>query len=174
MLLNFLINYYRPQRSWGKVMFSHVCLILFTGGSASVNAGIPPPGKADPPWQGDPPAQCMLGNTVNKRAVWILLECNSCYVLKELMYQDKYKKIQFKLYHKKYMIWQVCQPSQLCVITEKLERVSDSGRLAWAGRKSHSLIYSTPLQTCLIIGWSTAKADKYYIASWPSYFRTDT
>ena len=47
-----------------------------------------PPGKADPPWQGDspgkgrppwqgrPPAQCMLGDTVNKRAVCILLECN--------------------------------------------------------------------------------------------------
>ena len=35
------------------------------------------PGKADPPWQGDPPsAQCMLGDTVNKRAVCILLECN--------------------------------------------------------------------------------------------------
>ena len=24
--------YYRPQRSWGKVMFLHVCVILFTGG----------------------------------------------------------------------------------------------------------------------------------------------
>ena len=48
-----------------------------------------PPGKADPParrpplWQGRPPgketppsAQCMLGDTVNKRAVCILLECN--------------------------------------------------------------------------------------------------
>ena len=59
-------------------MFLHVCVILFTGGSASVHAGIPPPrqgrpppplarqtppgketppGKADPPppWQGRPP-----------------------------------------------------------------------------------------------------------------------
>ena len=25
------INFYRPQRSWGKVMFLHVCVILFTG-----------------------------------------------------------------------------------------------------------------------------------------------
>ena len=25
-------NYYRPQRSWGKVMFLHVSVILFTGG----------------------------------------------------------------------------------------------------------------------------------------------
>ena len=44
-----------------------------------------PPGKADAPLlsrqtprQGDPPAQCMLGDTVNKWAVCILLECNSC------------------------------------------------------------------------------------------------
>ena len=47
------------------------------------------PGKADPlarrpPWQGRPPrqgrplpVQCMLGDTVNKRVVCILLECNS-------------------------------------------------------------------------------------------------
>ena len=25
-------NFYRPQRSWGKVMFSQACVILFTGG----------------------------------------------------------------------------------------------------------------------------------------------
>ena len=32
---------YRPQRSWGKVMFLHVCVILFTGGgSAPLHAGI--------------------------------------------------------------------------------------------------------------------------------------
>ena len=98
---------YRPQRSWGKVIFSQGSVILFILGSASVHAGIPPPGKADPPWQGrpplarrpppwqgdpplarqtspgkadPPPAQCiMLGDTVNKRAVCILLECNSCF-----------------------------------------------------------------------------------------------
>ena len=40
-------HYYRPQWSWGKAMFLHVSVILFTGGSASVHAGIPP-------WQGDP------------------------------------------------------------------------------------------------------------------------
>ena len=45
-----------------------------------------PPSKADPPLQGDPPgkagtppAQCMLADTVNKRVVCILLECNSCW-----------------------------------------------------------------------------------------------
>ena len=63
---------YHPQRSWGKVIFSHVSVILFTGGgSASVHAGIPPPlpwqqnplarrpppQKVDPPWQGRPPQQ---------------------------------------------------------------------------------------------------------------------
>ena len=50
---------------------------------------IDPPDKADtplarqtPPWQDRPPsAQCMLGDTVNKRAVCILLECNSCDLL---------------------------------------------------------------------------------------------
>ena len=61
---NFL--HYGPQRSWGKVMFLHVCVIVFTRGglSASVHAGIPPspsketptpPARQTPPWQGDPP-----------------------------------------------------------------------------------------------------------------------
>ena len=59
---------YHPQRSWGKVIFSQVSMILFTGeGSASVHAGIPhtpskadpplarqtPPRQGRPPWQGD-------------------------------------------------------------------------------------------------------------------------
>ena len=35
-------HFYRPQRSWGKVIFSQASVILLTGGSASVNAGIPP------------------------------------------------------------------------------------------------------------------------------------
>ena len=68
--------HYRPQRSWGKVIFSQASVILFTGG------GLPqcmlgyhtpwqedPPGKADPPgmetptgkadapWQGRPPGK---------------------------------------------------------------------------------------------------------------------
>ena len=62
------VIYYRPQRSCGKVMFLHLSVTLFTGGSAT-----------------HPPDQCMLGytppllsacwDTVNKRAVRILLEC---------------------------------------------------------------------------------------------------
>ena len=39
--------YYLPQRSWGKVIFSQVSVMLFTGGSASVHDGIPP---THPPW----------------------------------------------------------------------------------------------------------------------------
>ena len=58
---------YRPQRSWGKVMFSQACVILLTEGvSASVHAGIPPvppsrhplgadPPGADTPWSKHPP-----------------------------------------------------------------------------------------------------------------------
>ena len=52
---------YRPQRSWAKVMFLQVCVILFTGGvSASVHAGIPPPWsrhpqEQTPPWEQTPP-----------------------------------------------------------------------------------------------------------------------
>ena len=72
--------HYRPERSWGKVIFSQASVILFTGGSASVHAGIPhPPAQRPTPGKADPlPAQSMLGDTVNKRAVCILLECNSC------------------------------------------------------------------------------------------------
>ena len=39
----YAMSHYRPQPSWGKVIFSQASLILFTGGSASVHAGIPHP-----------------------------------------------------------------------------------------------------------------------------------
>ena len=43
-------NFYRPQRSWAKVMFLQASVILLTRGvSASVHAGIPP--GPDPPEQ---------------------------------------------------------------------------------------------------------------------------
>ena len=103
-------SYYHPQLSWGKVMFLHVSVILFTGGSASVHAGIHPQTR-HPPWtrppagpdipdqirhsprtrhppgayppgirhllprSRHPPEQCIVGDTGNKRAVRILLEC---------------------------------------------------------------------------------------------------
>ena len=59
---NLKFNFYRPQRSWGKVMFSRACVILFTRGvSASVHAGIPPhppeqtPSRGRHPPRADPP-----------------------------------------------------------------------------------------------------------------------
>ena len=42
-----------PQRSWGKVMFLHVCVILFTGGSGPGGSGprgvVPAPGGGGSP-----------------------------------------------------------------------------------------------------------------------------
>ena len=38
-----LLEFYRPQRSWGKVIFSQASVILFGGGCASLHAGIPSP-----------------------------------------------------------------------------------------------------------------------------------
>ena len=51
--------FYRPQRSWGKVMFLQVCVILFTGGG-STWPGTPygtryPPGPGTPHNQVHPP-----------------------------------------------------------------------------------------------------------------------
>ena len=54
---------YRPQRSWGKVMFSQASVILLTGGSASVHAGIHThPPWADPPGADTPPEQTPPGS----------------------------------------------------------------------------------------------------------------
>ena len=56
--------YYRPQRSYGKVMFLHLPVILFTGGC--LPTGRHPPGRtpplgrhpsADTPWADTPPGQ---------------------------------------------------------------------------------------------------------------------
>ena len=68
---------YRPQRSWGKVIFSQACVILFTvpgpGGAWSrgvcawSGGGGCVPGPGGP--GGDPPRRLLL------RAVRILLEC---------------------------------------------------------------------------------------------------
>ena len=60
-------------------MFLHVSVILFTGGAeADTPLGAdPPPPRSRPPRTRHPPqAQCMLGDTSNKRAVCILLEYN--------------------------------------------------------------------------------------------------
>ena len=49
----FVIDNYRPQRSWGKVMFLQASVILLTG-------GVPPPLPRN---QTPPPEQTPLGNT---------------------------------------------------------------------------------------------------------------
>ena len=71
------------KRSCGKVMFLQLSVILFTWGgiclSACLDTNLPgagaPPG-ADTPCSKHCPRQCILGDTVNNRAVCILLECN--------------------------------------------------------------------------------------------------
>ena len=92
-------NIYRPQRSCGKLKFLHLSVILFTvGGSATHTPQIPPgrqplgkhpldrhpsdrhPSGQTPPGQTPPgrhPLRSAFWNTVNKRAVRILLECIS-------------------------------------------------------------------------------------------------
>ena len=59
-LLQIMVNFYRPQRSCGKVMFSQTSVILFTRGGVCV---------ADTPGQ-TPPAQCMPGYTPPPSACW--------------------------------------------------------------------------------------------------------
>ena len=43
--------------------------------------GRPPTVARRPPGKADTPAQCMLGDMVNKQVVCILLECNPCFVI---------------------------------------------------------------------------------------------
>ena len=134
-----------PQRSWGKVMFLHVSVILFTG------RGVPgqvPPGRYPPPQTDTPPGQVpsragttprqvhtttpggytpqgryTLGrytlqasnppppgafqDTVNKRAVRILLEC--ILVL-----------ISFLKYHQLKLI---CNKKSLCIDNISSDRI---------------------------------------------------
>ena len=75
---------------WGKVIFSVACVknSVHEGWGVCLSAcwdpprektpslGPSTPGSRHPPGNRHPPAQCMLGDTVNKRAVCILLECN--------------------------------------------------------------------------------------------------
>ena len=80
--------YYRLQGIFRKVIFSVVCVknSVHRRGSAPLHAGIHPPGadtsqeqtslqEQTHPQEHLPPAQCMLGDTGNKWAVHILLEC---------------------------------------------------------------------------------------------------
>ena len=79
-----VIQYLPPANEvWGKVIFLHLSVILFTGGPASVHAGMPsteqiPRGSRHPSRANTtpPPVQCTPRDTGNKRAVRILLEYN--------------------------------------------------------------------------------------------------
>ena len=103
-----IAHIYRPQRSWGKVIFLYLSVILFTGGVCLSACWDTPPDQAGTPWDqagnpppqtrcpwdqaspgtrqappdqtprgpGTPPEQSILRDTVNERAVCILLECN--------------------------------------------------------------------------------------------------
>ena len=66
--------HYRPQRSWGEVIFSEACVKNSVHGGACWDTY--PPQKQTPPRKQTPlPVQCMLGDTANKQAVHIILEC---------------------------------------------------------------------------------------------------
>ena len=49
-----------------------------------------PPLEETPPGPGTPPVQCMLGDTVNKRAVCILLECNLVFIFYYLFFSSSF------------------------------------------------------------------------------------
>ena len=69
-------NFYRPQRSWGKEMFLQASVILLTGGVClSVCWDITPTGADTSPRADTSLVQSILGDTVNARAVRILLKC---------------------------------------------------------------------------------------------------
>ena len=89
----FRIRSHRPQTKFAKVyVFTPVCqLFCSRGGGFCLSAcwdtphsRQPPPTRSRhiPPWSSYPlgpgttPAQCMMGDMVNKRVVRILLECN--------------------------------------------------------------------------------------------------
>ena len=87
-------SFYRPQRSWGKAIFSEACVKNSVhrprGGIPACLAGNPPPEADTPPGAAPfpqeqtaaprnrhpPPCAVHAEDTVNKRVVRILLECN--------------------------------------------------------------------------------------------------
>ena len=71
---------------------------------------------------------------------------SSYYVLIELICQDKYKKIQLTVKHKK---CHICQHYQLCVITEKPDCYADLCKKQTEKRPFMGLC--TPLGTGIII-----------------------
>ena len=70
-------NFYRPQTKFAKVMFLHLSVSHSVHREGvCLSACWDTPRKQKPPGSRHPHEQCMLGDTVNKRAVCILLECN--------------------------------------------------------------------------------------------------
>ena len=86
----FPVNIYRPQRSCGQGnVFTRGCDSVHREGLPQCMLGYhtPPPPEGGTPWEGGPrdhappqtmrpPAQSMLGDTINARPVCILLECD--------------------------------------------------------------------------------------------------
>ena len=82
---SYMFHNYRPQKKFAKVMFLQVsvcprgvCLSACWDNRPPREQTPPrsrPPGSSPPPEQTPTSAQCMLGDTANKRAVRILLEC---------------------------------------------------------------------------------------------------
>ena len=76
-------HHYRPQRSWGKVIFfTGVCDSIHREGSASVHAGIPhlPPGPA-PPTDQAPPGTEHAGRYGQRAGGMHPTGMQSCYLL---------------------------------------------------------------------------------------------
>ena len=107
--------FYRPQRSWAKVMILQASVILLTGVSTSMHAGIPhplgrrhppvrrPPRRRHPregdppeggtPWKEAPPGKETPRHTVNERPVRILLECILVFLVFETIDSLNVKKV---------------------------------------------------------------------------------
>ena len=83
--------FYRPQTKLREgYVFTAVCDSIHGGGGVCLSAcwdATPTPG-ADTPL----PAQCMLGDTVNKWAVCILLECNLVFLCNQIQQLVIFKK----------------------------------------------------------------------------------
>ena len=74
-------------------VFTRVCDSVQGGVFASVHAGIYTPGADTPSMEQTPGAdsprdQCIMGDTGNKRAVRILLECHTCLAIYNYSFSD--------------------------------------------------------------------------------------
>ena len=74
-------NVYRPQRSWGKVIFSEACVknSVHRGGGCLPQCmmGYTPQEAADTPQEADPLQRCMLGDTASYWNAYLFHRCLS-------------------------------------------------------------------------------------------------